>query len=241
MATTAYTDNVTVVVAAWLNDADTSVYSYLTGTAGTNTITATGPTSLTAYAAGQMFRFTPANTNTGATTLAITGATALAAKNVFLGGVACVGGEIRQNIPTLVQYDGTQFNIIGYVGGVLPGAIKSSSATAGIGYATGAGGTQTQGTSKSTGVTLDKITGRITMHAATLDAGTTVIFPLSNSSIAATDLLVLNHVSAGTAGAYSLNAQASAGAADISVRNITAGNLNEAIVIGFAVVKAVTA
>lgn len=109
------------------------------------------------------------------------------------------------------------------------------------GYITGEGGTVTQGTSKSTGVTLDKRCGQITLHNATLNADTTVTFTLTNSTIAATDLLVLNHVSAGTAGSYTLNAQCAAGSADINVRNVTAGNLGEAIVIGFAVVKAVTA
>ena len=109
------------------------------------------------------------------------------------------------------------------------------------GYITGEGGAVTQATSKSTGVTLDKRCGQITMNGAALNAATTVSFTLTNNTIAATDLLVLNHVSAGTAGAYLLNAQCGAGSASINVRNITAGNLSEAIVIGFAVIKAVAA
>ena len=109
------------------------------------------------------------------------------------------------------------------------------------GYITGEGGTVTQATSKATGVTLSKKCGQITMHNASLAAATTVSFTLTNSTIAATDLLVLNHVSGGTAGAYLLNAQAAAGSASINVRNVTAGALGEAIVIGFAVIKAVTA
>ena len=109
------------------------------------------------------------------------------------------------------------------------------------GYITGEGGTVTQATSKATAVTLNKKCGQITMNAASLAADTTVTFTLTNSTIAATDLLVLNHVSGGTAGAYLLNAQAAAGSASINVRNVTAGALAEAIVIGFAVIKAVTA
>ena len=109
------------------------------------------------------------------------------------------------------------------------------------GYITGEGGTVTQATSKATGVTLSKKCGQITMHNASLAADTTVSFTLTNSTIVATDLLVLNHVSGGTAGSYLLNAQAGAGSASINVRNITAGSLGEAIVIGFAVIKAVTA
>ena len=109
------------------------------------------------------------------------------------------------------------------------------------GYITGEGGAVTQSTSKSTGVTLDKRCGQITMNGAALNAATTVSFTLTNNTIAATDLLVLNHVSGGTAGSYLLNAQCGAGSASINVRNITAGNLSEAIVIGFAVIKAVAA
>lgn len=109
------------------------------------------------------------------------------------------------------------------------------------GYITGQGGVITQATSKSTGVTLDKKCGQITLNGAALAADTTVSFTLTNSTIAATDLLVLNHVSAGTAGAYSLNAQCAAGSASINVRNLTSGSLSEAIVIGFAVIKAATA
>jgi hypothetical protein len=106
------------------------------------------------------------------------------------------------------------------------------------GYITGEGGTVAQSTSKSTAVTLNKRCGQITMNGAALAAATTVSFTLTNSTIAATDLLVLNHVSGGTAGSYLLNAQAAAGSASVNVRNITAGSLSEAVVIGFAVVKA---
>ena len=106
------------------------------------------------------------------------------------------------------------------------------------GYITGEGGTVAQATSKATAVTLNKKCGQITMNAAALAAATTVTFVLTNSTIAATDLLVLNHVSGGTAGSYLLNAQAAAGSVSINVRNVTAASLSEAIVIGFAVIKA---
>ena len=109
------------------------------------------------------------------------------------------------------------------------------------GYVTGDGGAVTQSTSKSTGVTLSKKCGQITLNGAALAADTTVSFTLTNTTVAATDIIVLNHVSGGTAGSYLRNAQAAAGSASINVRNITSGSLSEAIVIGFAVVKAVIA
>jgi hypothetical protein len=109
------------------------------------------------------------------------------------------------------------------------------------GYVTGEGGTVTQATSKSTAVTLSKRCGEITLNAASLAADTTVSFTLTNTTIAATDLLVLNHVGGGTIGSYLLNANCGAGSTIIYVRNITAAALAEAIVISFAVIKAVTA
>lgn len=121
-------------------------------------------------------------------------------------------------------------------------AVKSSSPTAGVGYATGAGGTVTQGTSKATAVTLDKVTGLITTHNAALNAGVIVSFVWNNSALAATDLVAITHESGGTTGAYTVNARATgAGTAAIDIRNNTAGNLSEALVLRFAVVKSVSA
>lgn len=114
MSSTNFVNGSTLSDAGWANDVDIFVYSRLTSVSGTNTIVGTGPVSLTNYAIGQRFTFIPAATNTGATTLNITpsGASALGAKNIFWNGVACVGGEIKINIPCEVIYDGTQFNIL---------------------------------------------------------------------------------------------------------------------------------
>lgn len=118
--------------------------------------------------------------------------------------------------------------------------IFSSSATDGIGYSSGAGGSVTQLTNKSTGVILSKACGAITMNGAALAGATIVSFVLTNTMIAATDVLILNHLSGGTPGSYTLNARCAAGSTTIDVRNNTAGSLSEALVIAFAVVKAVT-
>lgn len=124
------------------------------------------------------------------------------------------------------------------------GAVKSSSATAGVGYATGAGGTiaQGSGSGKATGVTLDKVSGTITMDNAALNAGVEVSFTLTNSAIAATDVVHVIHSSAGTGGAYFAQCTAVAGGScQITVSNVSAGNLSEAIVLTFIVLKAVAA
>jgi hypothetical protein len=104
----------------------------------------------------------------------------------------------------------------------------------------GTGGTVTQSTSKSTSVTLSKACGQVTMNSAALASATIVSFTLTNTLIAATDVLILNHVSGGTPGSYTLNAQCGSGAATINVRNNTGGSLSEAIVISFVLIKAST-
>ena len=120
---------------------------------------------------------------------------------------------------------------------VTAAGIVSAGATDGVGYGFGAGGQVTQLTSKATGVTLNKCSGLITLNAAALAAGAIVSFVLTNSAIQIGDVLVLNHVSAGTPGSYSLNGRCGSGQATIDVRNNTAGSLSEAIVIGFALIK----
>lgn len=102
-------------VATWYGQASGKMPEGLTSIAGTNTITATGPSAMAAYAANQRFILIPAGTNTGATTLNITpsGASALGAKNVYFNGAACAGGEIIIGVPVVVVYDGTQFQIVG--------------------------------------------------------------------------------------------------------------------------------
>lgn len=117
-----------------------------------------------------------------------------------------------------------------------------SAGPAGIGYTTGAGGAVTQAASKSTGVTLNTAVGQITMHNAALTDATTVSFTVTNSRVAATDVVIVNHGSAGTAASYLVWPDSLAsGSFKINVRNISGGSLGEAIVLNFAVIKGVAA
>jgi len=113
-------------------------------------------------------------------------------------------------------------------------------ATAEIGYSALAQTAVTQLTSKSTGVTANTSAGQITMNAASLATVTNVTFTLTNSLLSAKDVIIVNVASANaTAGAY--NAWVSsmlAGSATITLRNITAGSLSEAVVINFAIIHA---
>jgi hypothetical protein len=135
------------------------------------------------------------------------------------------------------------YNNAGAYAGIGNGTIIASGPryTLPFGYGTGAGGAVTQATNKSTGVTLNTSCGRITMNGAELTSGSVATFTLTNSVIAANDVLILNNAATGTLGAYCFGARCAAGSASITVRNLTAGALSEAVVIAFAVIKAVNA
>jgi hypothetical protein len=100
------------------------------------------------------------------------------------------------------------------------------------------GGTVTQDTSKSTAVELNANSGQITMNGAALAGAAEVSFTLTNSQIAATDVVVVNHGSVTTTGAYLVGVSAVAsGSCSITVANLTGGALSEAIVLNFVVIK----
>ena len=100
------------------------------------------------------------------------------------------------------------------------------------------GGTVTQSTNKSTSVTLNTESGQITMNNAALADAAEVSFTVTNSKIAATDVVVACHGSAGTAGAYIVSANGIAsGSFKITVSNVSGGSLSEAIVINYVALK----
>jgi hypothetical protein len=124
--------------------------------------------------------------------------------------------------------------------------IKSNNSSAGIGYATNAGSTITQLTSKSTAVTLNTICGQITTNSAALAASTSVSFTLTNSSIAATDVVIVNAANVGgsapTINTYQVSVDSVlAGSCRIHIRNVSAASASQAIVLNFAVIKSVAA
>ena len=78
--------------------------------AGTDTITGTVTPSLTAYATGQQFSFVAAGTNTTAVTLNIDG---VGVKSVTRAGTtALAAGDILTGQVAIVEYDGTQFQLL---------------------------------------------------------------------------------------------------------------------------------
>jgi len=117
------------------------------------------------------------------------------------------------------------------------GQIRSTSATGGIGYATGAGGAVTQGTSRTTGVTLNNVAGAITLFTAAGSA-TWQSFTVTNSAVAATDTIIINQRSGTDLYMMSVTA-VGAGSFRISFAT-TGGTTSEAPVFNFSVIKAVS-
>lgn len=111
----------------------------------------------------------------------------------------------------------------------------------GYGTTSGVGGAVTQATSKATSVTLNKACGRITMNNAALAANTAISFTLNNSLLDATDVIIVNAVAGITSDlSYIVVGRVSTTAtATITLRNMTAGSLSEAVVLNFAIIKAV--
>lgn len=86
-----------------------SSFTMLTGVTGTNTITATAPLTMAAYASGQRFHFIAANTNTAGVTINING---IGARTITKNGAqALTAGDIVQGCVVAVLFDGTNFQL----------------------------------------------------------------------------------------------------------------------------------
>ncbi len=110
----------------------------------------------------------------------------------------------------------------------------------GMGYGSGAGGTVTQATSKSTAVTLNKPCGVIAMNSASLAAGASVTFVLNNSLLSASDCIdVTSQYSVDN---YKVEkGWIQAGVVRIRVTNINTAALAEPVTINFTIIKGATA
>jgi hypothetical protein len=98
---------------------------------------------------------------------------------------ACTSTSMALTTPVIGAATGTSLTATGTI---------VSTGTAGVGYATGAGGAVTQITSRTTGVTLNKTAGAITLVSAAGSA-TAATFTVTNSTVAATDVIILNQKS----------------------------------------------
>jgi hypothetical protein len=140
------------------------------------------------------------------------------------------GAAVFANTPTLVTPN------IGAATGTslaVTGSLRSSG-TAGVGYSTGAGGVVIQGTSRTTGVTINKLTGQITLFSA---AGTTsaTTFTVTNSTVNTTDAIILTQHT-GTDLYNLMVTKTTLGSFDITFRT-TGGTTTEQPIFNFAVIK----
>lgn len=121
------------------------------------------------------------------------------------------------------------------------GNITSSAnivATNGLGLSLG--GVVTQSGSRTTGVTLDRPTGQITLFSASLAANTSVSFILTSLFIRSTDFVLVDHISGGTLGKYNITATPASGNATITLRNnSSSASPTEQPVLKFMVFRAV--
>lgn len=125
----------------------------------------------------------------------------------------------------------------------IAGVIRSSSPSAGVGYAAGAGAAVTQPTSRTTGVTLNAVCGAITTNNASLAAGAEASFTVTNSAVQVGDVVVVCARSGQTAGTSVPQVTAVAnGSFEITLSNLNGSTADTgAMVINFAVIKAVSA
>lgn len=211
-----------------------------TGTWSATAIAATkGGTGITAYTLGDTIYSSAANT-----LLALAGNTTTTKKFYNQTGNGSVSAAPAWS--ALVAAD-IPFAAPGAIGSTTPstGAFTTLTAstsvlctgTTGIGYDTGAGGAVTQGTSRTTGVTLNTPVGGITLVSAAGSA-TFASFTLTNSKIAAKDIVVVTQQS-GT-DLYEIHVTNTvAGSCKITSRT-TGGTTTEQPVFNFAVTKGVT-
>lgn len=120
---------------------------------------------------------------------------------------------------------------------VTAGLTSSGATGAGIGYATGAGGAVTQGTSRSTAVTLNTLSGAITLVSAAGSA-TPFSFTLTNSTIAATDVVTISQKSGTDKYTTQVVTGVAAGSCQITLANAS-GTTTEQPVFNFNVFKGV--
>jgi len=101
---------------------------YVATVGGTaDVITLTPSPAIAAYAAGQQFSFIVSGANTGAVTVNVN---ALGAKAITKNGAtALAAGDLAANALALIEYDGTQFQVISVSGAAKSGTVTGSGLT----------------------------------------------------------------------------------------------------------------
>jgi hypothetical protein len=224
-----------------------------------NTISSTntnGDINITPNGTGAVVIPTATFTTLNATTFSTTAAAA----HIDLTGATFTADGTDTNISITLVPKGTGKVVadgVGINGGVIsttttnqnltlsPNGTGEIVATAPFGYGgSGTGGTVTQATSRTTGVTLNKLSGQITLFAATAISGhASNEFTLTNSFIDATDVVHVCFASGLTSAQYGVTVTAvSAGSCKITVSNFSnSATPSDTPVLNFVVIKGVNA
>jgi hypothetical protein len=112
---------------------DTTTFSNLITVAGTNTLTGLATPALSGYAAGAQYSFIAQNANTAAVTIDID---TLGVKSITkFGTVALAAGDIQAGALTLIEYDGTRFQLLNVTNNTFKNIVETTtiSATAATG------------------------------------------------------------------------------------------------------------
>lgn len=138
------------------------------------------------------------------------------------------------NSTDLVKLSRQDANGVGTNGAV---SVATLFNVAGVGYSTGGGGAVTQITSRTTGVTLNTLSGAITLLSA---AGSTTpaSFTVTNSKVAATDVVVVTEKS-GT-DLYTIDVTNVAAGTFQITSNTKSGTTTESPVFNFVVIHGAT-
>jgi len=199
-------------------------------------------------------------TATFTTLNAATFSTTAAAAHIDLTGATFTADGTDTNISITLVPKGTGKIVadgVGINGGVISTTITNQNltlspngtgeivATSPFGYGgSGTGGTVTQATSRTTGVTLNKLSGQITLFASTALSGhASNEFTLTNSFIDATDVVHVCFASGLTGASYGVTVTAvSAGSCKITVSNFSnSATPSDTPVLNFVVIKGVNA
>lgn len=126
---------------------------------------------------------------------------------------------------------------------LLADGFLSRGKSAGIGFKTGlgVGGAVTQATNRTTGVTLNTLSGAITTSNASLAAEGSADFVVTNDKVAATDVVVVS-IKSGSNGGGTIVSVVGVAAGSFTIRvhngNVASGTAETgAIVINFVVIK----
>jgi len=164
--------------------------------------------------------------------------TAMSVTNYYTGDNIWKSVPLRPIVDS-ANLSGTSLTLTGSanVGNLYSSGAILSSGSNGIGYTTGAGSTVTQTTSRTNSVTIDAITGSITLVSAAGSASYAT-FTVNNSKVAATDVIIVNQKS-GTDKYEAWVSNVQAGSFNITFQD-TSGTTTEQPVFNFAVIKGVT-